>query len=132
MTLRKEVIEYCEELSGLVYEDYPFDDPNWTVMRRRDTQRGFAWIFEREGKIWVNVKTQPDWGDFWRQYYPAVIPAYHMNKKHWNSIILDGTVPDAEIEKMITESYDLCGKKRRAEREKETDETIHINAEEEK
>lgn len=95
----------------MTYEDYPFDDPNWTVMRRSDTRHGFAWIFERQGQIWVNLKTDPDWGHFFRDVYPSVVPAYHMNKLHWNSVILDGTVPDDEIKAMIERSYTLCGKK---------------------
>jgi len=45
--------------------------------------------------------------EFWRNAYTSVVPAYHMNKKHWNSIILDGTVPGKEIKRMIAESYDL-------------------------
>ena len=110
MTTRQEVIDFCKKFE-LAYEDYPFDDPNWTVMRRRDTTRGFAWIFERFGKIWVNVKADPLWGLDLRDMYPSVLPAYHMNKLHWNSIVLDGTVPDEEIELMIEASYELCGKK---------------------
>lgn len=112
MTQRKEIIDYCLSLP-LAYEDYPFDDPNWTVMRRRDTKKGFAWIFEREGKIWVNVKIDPEWGVFWRNVYSSVIPAYHMNKVHWNSIILDGSIPPEEIMAMIDKSHELCGKKQR-------------------
>lgn len=110
MLTRKEAIEYCLTFNG-VYEDYPFDDANWTVMRRRDTKRGFAWIFERQGHIWINLKADPGWGDFYRQQYASVIPAYHMNKLHWNSVILDGSVPENEIRQMITDSYALCGKK---------------------
>ena len=56
---RSDIIDYCLTFAH-AYEDYPFDDVNWTVMRRRDTRRGFAWIFERDGQIWVNVKSDPD------------------------------------------------------------------------
>lgn len=49
-------------------------------------------LSEREGHIWVNVKVDPEWRDFWRNTYSSVIPAYHQNKEHWNSIILDGTI----------------------------------------
>ena len=80
-------------------------------MRRRDTRRGFAWVFKRDGLIWVNVKCDPDDALAFRQVYGSVIPAYHMNKKHWNSIVLDGTVPDAEICAMIDASYALCAKR---------------------
>lgn len=43
----------------------------------------------------------------WRETYDSVVPAFHMNKKYWNSIILDGSVPDEDIKRMIGESYDL-------------------------
>ena len=109
METRKEAIEYSLTLPG-AYEDYPFDDFNWTVMRRRDTRRGFCWIFERNGRIWLNLKAAPDWGLFWQDTYKSVLPAYHMNKKHWISVILDGSVPDDDIKGMIDMSYALCGK----------------------
>ena len=109
MDTRKEAVEYCLTFPG-AFEDYPFDDTNWTVMRRGDNRRGFAWIFEREGNLWINVKVQPDWAEVWRQAYESVVPAYHMNKRHWNSIILNGGVPEEEIQAMIADSFRLCGK----------------------
>lgn len=110
MRSRKDVIEYCCTFEG-VFEDYPFRDSNWTCMRIRRNNKIFAWIFEREGNIWVNVKCDPQWREFWRSAYSAVVPAYHMNKSHWNSIILDGTIPEKEIKRMLAESFDLCGGK---------------------
>ena len=60
----------------------------------------------------INVKCDPQWRDFWRNAFAAVVPAYHMNKTHWNSIILDVSVPVKDIQRMIAESYDLTeGKK---------------------
>ena len=106
---RRELTEYCLTYPG-AYEDYPFDDANWTVMRRRDTKRGFAWIFERNGCIWVNVKLAPEWGRLVQSAHESVLPAYHMNKTHWTSVILDGTVPDGLIKALIDESFRLCGK----------------------
>lgn len=44
---------------------------------------------------------------FWRQTYEAVIPGYHQNKEHWNTIILDGTISDKDIKRMIGESFDI-------------------------
>lgn len=103
---KKEVIAYCLTHKN-VYEDYPFRDTSWAVIRHQENTKVFAWIFEREGQSWVNVKADPEWRDLWRAAYPSVLPAYHLNKKYWNSIILDGTVPDKEIKRMIDESYDL-------------------------
>lgn len=106
MKTRKDIIDFCLTFDG-AYEDYPFNDFNWTIMRITDNKRMFAAIFERQGKIWVNVKCVPSLAELWRNTYNAVIPAYHMNKKHWNSIILDGSVPDAEIKNMIADSFEL-------------------------
>ena len=114
---RESLIAYCTRFPQ-AYEDYPFDDPNWTVMRRRDNGRGFAWIFEREGTIWMNVKARPDWALFWRDTYASVLPAYHMNKKHWNSLVMNGTLPDEFVEDMISESFRLCGKEKKTHEEK--------------
>ena len=77
MRTREETINYCLTFP-YAYEDYPFDDFNWTVMRRTDTGKGFAWIFERNGLIWINVKNAPDWIQFWRDAYKSVEPAYHL------------------------------------------------------
>ena len=107
---RSDIVDYCLTFAH-AYEDYPFDDTNWTVMRRRDTRRGFAWIFERDGRVLVNVKCDPDDALAFRNAYASVLPAYHMNKVHWNSIVLDGTVPDDVIRGMISASYDLCAKR---------------------
>ena len=54
--------------------------------------------------MWVNVKVDPQWRDFWRSAYPAVLPGYHQNKEHWNSVRLDGTVPDKEIKRIDRKS----------------------------
>lgn len=115
MTERGKAIEYCLTLAG-AYEDYPFSDTNWCVIRHRGNKRVFAWIFRREGKIWINVKSHPQWRDFWRSAFESVIPGYHMNKEHWNSIILDGTIPDKDIKTMINESYELTKPKVRRKR----------------
>lgn len=109
---RSEVINLCMKLKE-VYEDYPFHDANWTLIRHKTNKKAFAWIYEREGSIWINVKCDPEWRDFWRSTFTSVIPAYHQNKEHWNSIILDGTIPDKDIIRMIGESYELTkGKKK--------------------
>lgn len=110
MQSREEAIGYCLTLGG-AYEDYPFRDANWTVMRHSANRKVFAWIFEREGHIWINVKCEPGFLDLWRQLHPSVIPAYHLNKSHWNSIILDGTVPEEDISDMISHSYALTKRK---------------------
>jgi len=106
MLTRAEAIEACLRHAD-AFEDYPFDDPNWTCMRRRTNQKIFAFIFERNGKIWINVKAEPLKADFWRDAFHAVLPGYHMNKRHWISIILDGSMADTDIRMLIEDSYHL-------------------------
>lgn len=89
------------------YQEAPFHDPNWQIVRVRGSKRAFLWTYERNGYMNINVKVDPEWRDFWRDAYPSVIPAYHQNKEHWNTVILDGTIPDDVIRRMIAESYDL-------------------------
>lgn len=57
MTERKEAIACCLTLKD-VYEDYPFHDPNWCVIRHRENNKVFAWIFDRNGHVWINVKSK--------------------------------------------------------------------------
>ncbi len=115
MTQRKEAIQFCLTLPDS-YEDYPFHDPNMTVIRLTGSRKVFAWIFERQGHVWINLKMDPEWREFWRNAFPSIIPAYHLNKQHWSSVILDGTVPDETVKRLILESYDLVKKKRQPEK----------------
>lgn len=110
MKNRSDVITFCLSLPDS-YEDYPFRDQNWTIMRHKSNRKMFAAICERQGNIWVNVKCNPAMTFFWRNAFEAVIPAYHMNKEHWNSLILNGTIPTHAIQQMIADSYDLTQKR---------------------
>lgn len=109
ISTREEALSRCLEFEN-VYADQPFDDLNWTVVRHRENKKIFAFIFERQGHIWVNLKGLPAELDFFRRVYSSVLPAYHMNKEHWNSVVLDGSVPDGEISRMLEESYFLTQK----------------------
>ena len=103
---RREAIDACMTFPG-VYEAYPFDDANWTVMRHGSNHRVFAMIYEHLGGLWMNVKAEPLAVRLWQQIFPAVVPAYHMNKDHWVSIVLDGSMKDEEIMRLIADSYHL-------------------------
>ena len=106
MRTREEALAYGLSLPG-TYQDAPFHDPNWQLVRIKDSKKVFLWTYDMDGTVHINVKVDPQWRDFWRETYEAVMPGYHQNKEHWNTIRLDGSIPDAEIKRMIAESYDL-------------------------
>lgn len=118
MQTRNEVISYCKTFSD-VYEDYPFHDMNFTVMRCKKNKKSFAHIFERDSMIWVNVKCDTEWINFWRDAYQSVIPGYHMNKSHWNSLLLNGTIKEKDIKRMIQDSYHLVKPKEKKKKQVE-------------
>lgn len=106
MRTREEALEYGLTFPD-TYKEAPFHDPNWEVVRVKGIKKVFLWVYEKDGYIQLNVKTDPVWRDLWRSTYASVVPGYHLNKEHWNTIILDGSIPDQEIRRMIEESYDL-------------------------
>jgi predicted DNA-binding protein (MmcQ/YjbR family) len=119
---RRELIEYCLTLP-FAYEDYPFDDVTdagaWAVMRHRANKKGFAHIYERYGKLCVNLKCDPFEADFLRQLYKDLTPAYHMNKRHWITVTIGGDVPDDELRRLIERSFELTKGKVRADQNDE-------------
>ncbi len=106
MKTREDVISFGLSFPD-TYMDTPFRDNNWQLVRVRATKKAFLWTYEKDGNLNLNLKVDPEWRDFWRSAYKSVIPAYHQNKDHWNTVILDGSIPDTEIKRMIAESYDL-------------------------
>ena len=67
----------------------------------------FALVAEDADPLTVSLKCEPGQALFLRDLYPAVRPGYHMNKTHWNTVTLDGSIPEPEIWGMIDDSYDL-------------------------
>ena len=106
MISREEVLEYGLSFPN-TYQDAPFHDENWQLIRVRGSKKAFLWTYERNGDLCINIKVSPEWRDFWRNVYEAVIPGYHQNKEHWNTVILNGSVPVEDVKRMIAESYDL-------------------------
>lgn len=113
MKTREEALQFGMSFEN-VYLDKPFHDDNWVLVRCCGNRKAFLWTYEYEGIVRINIKVDPEWRDFWRETYEAVLPGYHQNKEHWNTVILDGTVPDDDVKRMIAESYDLVagGKKK--------------------
>ncbi len=106
MKTREEILAYGLTFAD-TYVDTPFSDPNWQLVRVKQSKKAFLWTYEKDGFLNLNVKADPEWRDFWRSTYESVIPGYHQNKEHWNTIILDGSIPNEDVKRMIAESYDL-------------------------
>lgn len=110
---RGEYFEYCKTIAGAVL-DKPFpDDDTSVVVRHSDTLKWFGLVMLLEGRDIVNLKCEPMEAEFLREAYSGVIPAYHMNKTHWNTVFLDSDVPDEEIFRMTMNSFDITAKKKK-------------------
>ena len=105
---RNEVIRYCLELPN-TFEDYPFPDDNISVtMKHRENKKWFALLMNVKGEEYLNIKTNPEYSELLRKTYDYIIPAYHMNKEHWNTIIINNYVVDNKLVKeLIKQSYEL-------------------------
>ena len=105
---RKDVIKYCLELPD-VYEDYPFQDDSVT-MKHMKNNKWFALIMNVRGEEYLNIKTNPEYSDLLRKTYDYIIPAYHMNKEHWNTIILSDRCDENLVKELLELSYELTCK----------------------
>jgi predicted DNA-binding protein (MmcQ/YjbR family) len=97
------VIAACSAKPGTV-EDYPFGDE---VAVFKVADRMFALVPLGEAPGSVSLKCDPDLAVGLRDRYAGVTPGYHLNKRHWNTVTLDGSVPDEEVLELIDHSYDL-------------------------
>ena len=93
---------FCLSFRG-VTEDLPFDD---TTLVFKVGNKIFL-LTSLEGDLSINVKCDPDLAIRLRSDYEAVLPGYHMNKKHWNTINLNGSIPNELIYQLIAHSYQL-------------------------
>ena len=98
--------DYCLQKKGAI-EDYPFGED---VMVIKVEAKMFALITEKEHKINISLKCDPVLVDQFREQYTSVIPGYHLNKRNWNTVIIDGTVPEDDIFWMIDHSYEMVVK----------------------
>jgi len=111
---RQDLIDFCLTFPG-AYEDYPFDDVTLAI-KHNGNKKMFALLGETDGRPSINLKCEPVQADFLRQLYRDVLPGYHMNKTHWNTVIAGGDVPEDEIKRMIGHSYDLIKPKVRGKK----------------
>lgn len=110
----EELREYCLSKKG-VTESFPFDE---TTLVFKVMDKMFA-LTDLDGDLSINLKCDPGLVEALREKYPAVVPGYHMNKKHWNTIIIDGSIPDILIREWIDHSYNIVIHKLPAEKRKE-------------
>lgn len=105
---------YCLSKAG-VTEEFPFD-ADTLVFKVMGKMFALAGIGSFDS---INLKCDPEKAIELREQYDAVSPGYHMNKNHWNTIAMDGSIPDATLKEWIDHSYDLVvsglSKKLRAE-----------------
>ena len=99
--------EYCISKRN-VTESFPFGDDTLVF---KTEGRIFA-LVNLEGELSINLKCDPARAIELRERYSSVVPGYHMNKKHWNTVFIDGSVPDKEVYSWIDHSYDLVLKKK--------------------
>lgn len=103
----EEVREYCLSLPG-TEEAMPYGN-DWLVFRIGGKIYLHIWL---EAPIpTIAVKLLPERGEELREKFNAFSPAYHLNKKHWNDIFIEDTVPPEMIQGWIRESYDLVKRK---------------------
>ena len=94
---------YCLQKKGALV-DFPFDDVTMVI---KVGGKMFILMAIDSDPLWINLKCDPFIAEGLRERYNAVTPGYHMNKKHWNTISIDKTIPDVIIKEMIDDSYEL-------------------------
>lgn len=100
---RNELVQYCLA-KPCVEETYPFDETT-TVLKVKNKM--FAISGQGQDPASVNLKCDRDHAEALRSIYEAVKPGYHMDKRHWNTVVMDATIPDIHIKEMIDHSYSL-------------------------
>jgi predicted DNA-binding protein (MmcQ/YjbR family) len=103
---RDAVLELCLRLPGAA-EDYPFGDD---VAVAKVGGKMFALVMLTGEPGTVTLKCDPAWALELREIHAAVRPGYHTNKRHWNTVDLDGTVDAEDLEDMIQHSYELVAR----------------------
>lgn len=94
-----------------VTEGFPFGD---TVIVYKVNGKIFLLLPLDTQPLQFNVKCDPELAIEWREQYPdAVLPGFHMNKKHWNTVMADGTLSNKQLLQMVDDSYSLVSKKKK-------------------
>jgi predicted DNA-binding protein (MmcQ/YjbR family) len=99
--------EYCLSKKGST-ESFPFGEDTLVF---KVNEKIFA-LVNLDGDLSINLKCDPAFAIELRERFSSVTPGYHMNKKHWNTVLLDGSVPDREVFSWIDHSYNLLANKK--------------------
>lgn len=103
---KKSLVEYLLSKPEAI-EEYPFG-PDVSVFKVKDKM--FALLTRHQGQLSINLKSDPQDAIELRDLFDAVIPGYHMNKRHWNTVFVNNTIPDGELMRQIDCSYALVVK----------------------
>lgn len=90
-----------------VFLDYPFGEGTAVYKHGDASGKMFALIQEGSDPVRISLKCDPTLAELLREKYETVLPGYHLNKRHWNTIICSGQVPDDELRDLIRHSYEL-------------------------
>lgn len=116
---RDAFLDFCRNIPGASV-DQPFDGDFETFVARHTLNRKwFALLMKHDNQDIVNLKCDPQEADLLRKLFKGVIPAYHMNKTHWNTVILNSDLPDEEIKRMTLNSFQLTDKQKKTAPEKD-------------
>jgi len=103
----EEFREYCLS-KKYVTESFPFDE---VTLVFKVYNKLFALTALNEPKFFINLKCDPDWAEELREDHDGnIVPGYHMNKKHWNTIYSNGSIPEKLLRELIDHSYDMVVK----------------------
>ena len=106
MTL-DQIREYCLKKKGRITEGLPFGED---VLVFKVNGKMFLLARIEQHPLSINLKCDPGLAGELRERYEAVTPGYHMNKKHWSTVVLDGSIPGKELFAMVDHSYELVVK----------------------
>lgn len=103
---RDAIIEMITNLPGVVL-DYPFGEDVAVYKLGDETGKMFALVQEGSKPVRLSLKCDPNLAELLRDKYETVLPGYHLNKRHWNTIVCTGQVPDDELRDLVRHSYEL-------------------------
>ena len=109
------ISDYCRKKKG-VTEDFPFDEDTLAI---RVMNKIFLLASLEKIPLQINLKCDPEYAVELRERYDSVQPGFHMNKSHWNTVLIDGSIPNSELKEMIDHSYEQVVKGlKKADKEK--------------